>query len=245
MNEIQKLIELDVSDSMKANIEALFGAMDTVNTSDIGDALEKFTKIHTKVAEIEEYFWRPVDSKEVYERLIVLAKELGDEEKSTHYKRQIDLSEANDWEFKGRVQEFYGNKIKALEFYSKALELIADHELAFPAHEKVLKSIDRARSEIDKWERKLQSQDDDPKLWFKYGIAQLNLGDVEKAIECLDRAIELDSTNPDAYARRGCAMESLGNYTEAKKYFEKALELKPTSMIAKRGMNYAEYFLEH
>ncbi len=244
MNEIQKLAELDVSDSMKRNIEALFQAMDTVNISDLGEAKEKFTQIHKKVAEIEEYFWRPVDSKKVYERLISIATELGDEEKSSHYQRQIDLSEANDWEFKGRVQDFYGNKVKALEYYSKALELVPDHELAQPAHEKVLKRIDKARSEVEKLERKLETQDDDSKLWFKYGIALLNLGEVARAMECLDKACELDPTNPDAFARRGTAMESLDDYNGAKRYFERAMELKPNSMIAKRGMNYAEYFLE-
>jgi hypothetical protein len=39
-------------------------------------------------------------------------------------------------------------------------------------------------------------------------------------------------------------MESLGEFEEAKIYLQKAQELKPSSMIAKRGLNYADYFLE-
>lgn len=237
-------MDLDVSDSMKRNIEAMFKAMDTVNTANQGEAKEKLEQIHKKALEIEEYFWRPIDSKDVYERLISIANELGDEEKFGHYRYQIKLSEANELEFKGRVQDFYGNKVKAIEYYAQALELVPIHELALPAHNKALKSIEKARPEVVKIEGKIRSTDEDPKLWFKYGVALLNLGEVEKAIESFDKVIELDPSNPDAFARRGTAMESLGDYTGAKKYLEKALELKPSSMIAKRGLNYAEYFLE-
>lgn len=165
--------------------------------------------------------------------------------KAGHYRSKIKLFKANDLEFKGRVQDFYGNKASALEYYSKALEFVPDHELANPAHDKVLKRLDKARMELRKIEKKLQIQDEDPRLWFKYGVVLLSLGKVDKAIECFDKVITLDSADPDAFARRGTAMESLGDYSGAKKYFEKALELKPNSMIAKRGLNYAGYFLEH
>lgn len=245
MNPLQELAELDVSDSMKRNIEALFSAMDTIEIKNPTESKEKLDNIHRKVEEIEEYFWRPVDSKDVYNKLILLANELGDQEKSKHYQYQIKVSEANDLEFRGRVQDFYGNKVKAVEYYAKALELVSIHELAGPANKKALKNIEKARGDTGNIERKLEIHKGDPKLWFRYGMVKLNLGEVEKSIECFDKVIELDPINPDAYARRGTAMESLGDYNGAKKFLEKALELKPTSMIAKRGMNYAEYFLEH
>ena len=245
MNQLQELVELDVSDSMKRNIDALFRAIDSIETEKQSEAKEKLNRIHDKILEIEEYFWRPVDSQDVYRRLIPIAAQLQEKKKEEHYGFQIRLYEANELEFAGRVQDFYGNKLKALEYYSKALELVPEHELALPGHGKVLKSLEKARAEADKLERKLQTQDDDPKLWFRYGVALLSLGDVNKAIECLDRAIELDPSDPTAWARRGTAMESLGEYEEAKKYFERALELKENSMLAKRGLNYAEYFLEH
>jgi tetratricopeptide (TPR) repeat protein len=240
---MQELMELDVSDSMKRNIEALFKAMDTIKIDNRDEAEKMLNQIHKKVEEIEEYFWRPIDSPDVYERLIKIAQDLGDSDKSVHYQYQIKLADANEMEFLGRVQDFYGNKVKALEFYAKALELVAIHELAGPGNNKAKKSVDKARSEIKNIERKLQKTPDESQLWFKYGLANLNLGRVKRAIECFDKTIELDPLNPDAYARRGTAMESLGDYVGAKEYLEKALELKPSSMIAKRGINYAEYFL--
>ncbi len=242
---MQELLELDVSDSMKKSIEALSKAMDTMDIDNRSESEEKLKQIHRKVVDIEEYFYRPVDSRDVYERLMSVAQKLEDEEKAGHYRSKIKLFKANDLEFKGRVQDFYGNKASALEYYSKALEFVPDHELANPARDKVLKRLDKDRMELGKIEKKLQIQDEDPRLWFKYGVVLLSLGEVDKAIECFDKVITLDSADPDAFARRGTAMESLGDYSGAKKYFEKALELKPNSMIAKRGLNYAGYFLEH
>jgi tetratricopeptide (TPR) repeat protein len=144
----------------------------------------------------------------------------------------------------GRVQDFFGNKVKAVEYYNQALELIPTHELAAPARRKAQKNIDKANVDVSKIALKIDSTPDNPKLWFKIAMAHLNLGVVDKAIEYFDKVMELDPTDPDAHARRGTAMESLGDYTGAMQYLERALELKPTSMIAKRGVNYAQYFLE-
>jgi tetratricopeptide (TPR) repeat protein len=244
MSEITELLNLDVSDSMKRNIEAIDSALGTINTSQQNEALEKLNQIHSKVLEVEEYFWRPVDSEDIYKRLTEFAKELGDSEKESHYQYQIRLKKANDLEFLGRVQDFYGNKVKAIEFYDHALELIPTHELAAPARRKAQKSIDRANVDVSKIAIKLEESSENPKLWFKIAMAHLNLGVVDKAIEYFDRVMELEPTDPDAHARRGTAMESLGDYKGALKFLERALELKPTSMIAKRGLNYAQYFLE-
>jgi tetratricopeptide (TPR) repeat protein len=245
MSQIHELEDLDVTDSMQRDIEIISQVLDTVDTLNKNDALEKLDVIHQKVVEIEEYFWRPLDSPKIYERLREIASQLGEEDKAQKYESQLALFKANELEFKGRVQDFFGNKKRALEFYSKALELVPDHELASPAQKKAEKNIEKAQKELAVVERKLEIHSEDPKLWLRYGLALVNLGEVERAIQCFDKVIELEPQNPDAWARRGCAMESLGDFFEAKRYLEKALELKPTSLIAKRGLNYADYFLEY
>jgi tetratricopeptide (TPR) repeat protein len=241
---MERLAELDVSDSMKRNIEILDSAIGSITASNVDEAREMFEAIHKKVTEIEDYFDRPVDSLGLYEKLVRLAKDMDDEKKATLYEFQINLFRANDLEFMGRVQDFYGNKVRALEYYSRALELVPDHELAFPSHGRVLNSIDKARRELDVSQRKLQSKPEDAGLWFRYGTALLNLGEVDGAIKAFDKVIEFEPSNADALARRGTAMESLGQYAEARIYLERALEVKPNSMTAKRGLNFAEYFLE-
>lgn len=245
MKEMQELLKLNVTVSMDKDIEALSKVIDIIDTSNQAKAKEMLVQIDKKVMEIEEHFWRPIDSPEVYKKLNALALALGDDKKASIYDSKIKLFEANELEFKGRIQDFYGNKVKAIEYYSEALKLVPDHELALPAHEKALKSVDKAKSELGKTAKKLQTDANNPMLWFKHGVAHLNLGEIDKAIECLDKAIEFDPSNPDALARRGTAMESLGDYQGSKKYFEKALEIKSSSMTAKRGLNYADYFLEH
>jgi tetratricopeptide (TPR) repeat protein len=242
---MQELMELDVTDSMRRNIAVLSRAIDAIEGADEEGKRKMLEQIHMKIVEAEEYFWRPIDSQEIYQRLKSIASQLEDKSKAGHYDSQIYQFKANELEFMGRVQDFFGNKVKALEFYAQALELVPDHELAKPAHEKALKNVEKARSELTAIERKLQLKEDDAKLWYRCGVALISLGEVERAIQCLDRAIELDPSYPDAWARRGTATESLGDYEEARKYLDKALDLKPKSMIAKRGLNYAEYFLDH
>jgi tetratricopeptide (TPR) repeat protein len=232
MSELSELLNLDVSDSMKRNIDAINSAVGILD------------QIHSKVLEVEEYFWRPVDSEEIYTRLTEVAKELGESEKESHYQYQIRLKKANDLEFLGRVQDFFGNKVKAVEYYDQALALVPTHELAAPARRKAQKNIDKANVEVSKMAIKIDATPDNPKLWFQMAMLHLSLGVVDKAIEYFDKVMELDPTDPDAHARRGTAMESLGDYTGALQYLDRALELKPTSMIAKRGLNYANYFLE-
>jgi tetratricopeptide (TPR) repeat protein len=227
MSFLQQLSKLDVSIGMKKDIEVLLGAISEIDVKDIIRAKEILEKIHEKVVEVEEYFWRPIDSSEVY-----------------LYESKLKLLNANKLEFKGRVLDFYGNKTKALEFYEEALDLVPDHELARPAHEKALRSIDRAKKELGRTEKQLSNEPNNPTHWFKQGVALLALDDILQAIDRLDRALELNPSDADALARRGTAMECLGDYRGAMEYFKKALKLKPGSMTAKRGKSYAEFFLE-
>jgi hypothetical protein len=46
-------------------------------------------------------------------------------------------------------------------------------------------------------------------------------------------------------AKKGAALEGLGRFDEAVVLFNKVLEEKPTSQIAKKGLNLAEYFSEN
>jgi tetratricopeptide (TPR) repeat protein len=245
MTQTQELADLDVSLSMTKDIEVLQKVIGTIDIENREESKKALEQIYKKVAEIEEYFWRPIDSIEVYEKLKALALELGDNEKAAKFDSKIKLFNANELEFKGRVQDFFGNKVKAIEYYEDALELVPDHELAFPAHEKALKSINKAKTDLSQAEKKLEAESADPKLWFKRGVALLYLGKVDEAIDSLDKAIKFDPANPDALAKRGTAMECLGDFEGSKEYFEKALEIKSTSMTAKRGLNYANYFLEN
>jgi tetratricopeptide (TPR) repeat protein len=247
------LDNLDVTDSMKNNIEIIRSVIndlgvDPENPGSVsGEQQQKIKStiaiIDQKIDEIEDYFWRPLDSPEVYEMLKGLAAAVGQEDKVTKFNKKLNRIAANDLEFKGRVQNFFGNNTEALKYYEQAVELVSDHELANTGCEKARKSLAKARVELPKLEKKIIDKPGDLKTLLKYGLALLNLNRVDEAIKALDKLIQLDPTNPDAWAKRGTATESLGKYEESKKYFDKALEIKPSSTTAKRGKNYALYYL--
>ncbi len=247
------LDDLDVTDSMQNNIKLIRGVIDNLGVDPnnpgtvTGDQQQKIKTtieiIDKKIDEIEDYFWRPLDSPEVYKMLKNLAAAVGSEDKVKKFNTKINRIAANDMEFKGRVQNFYGNNTEALKYYEQALELAPDHELSIAGRKKAQKSVTRATEQLPKLEKKLNDKPGDKMALFKYGQSLLNLNRIDEAIKTFDKLIELDPNNPDAWARRGTAMGSKGEYQESKRYFEKALEIKPTSTTAKRGKNYALYFL--
>jgi tetratricopeptide (TPR) repeat protein len=251
--DMSSLDNLDVTDNMQDNIKIIQSVIDGlgVNTQDPGsiNANQKdqigviLDKIDQKIDEIEDYFWRPLDSPEVYEQLKNLAVVIGKNNKADKFQTKLNRISANEYEFKGRVQNFYGNNTEAIKYYEEALKLSPDHELAASSHEKASKSLSKAREQLPKLEKKLIDKPGDTKALMNYGKALLNLNRVEDAIKTFDKLIEKEPDNPDAWARRGTAMLSIKQHEESKRYFEKALEIKPTSTTAKRGKNYALYFL--
>ncbi len=247
------LENLDVTDSMKDNIKIFQNIIDdlSVDWNSPGNisndkkelVLNTLNDMDKKIDEIEDYFWRPLDSPEIYEQLKKMAVALGEEGKIKKFDTKLNRIAANDLEFKGRVQNFYGNNTVALKYYEQALDLSPDHELSGAGREKATKSLARAREDLPKLEKKLIDKPGDTKALLKYGQALLNLDRAKEAIEMFDKLIEREPDNPDGWARRGNAMLSLGQYEESKKYFNKALEIRPTGTTAKRGKNYALYFL--
>jgi tetratricopeptide (TPR) repeat protein len=247
------LDDLDVTDNMQDNIKIIQSVInglgvDSKNPSSInadqkqviGNLLEEIDK---KIDEIEDYFWRPLDSPEIYEQLKNLAVAIGRNNKAEKFQTKLNRIEANELEFMGRVENFYGNNTEALKYYEQALELSPDHELASTSRDKASKSLARAKEQLPKLEKKLLDKPGDTKALFKFGQGLLNMNRPDEAIKIFDKLIEREPDNPDAWARRGTSMLSQKKYEESKKYFEKALEIKPTSTTAKRGKNYALYFL--
>ena len=116
------LKDLDVTDSMQNNIKIFQEIIDglgvdkgSLNTLDsqqkqvIKSTLEEMDQ---KIDEIEDYFWRPLDSPEIYEQLKDLAHALGETNKAEKFQVKLNRIAANELEFKGRVQKGLVSKSK-------------------------------------------------------------------------------------------------------------------------------------
>lgn len=251
MTSLENLdVTLDMGENVKAILNALSDigfqrdASGNVQVPDASRAKDVLAKIDVKVDEAEDYFWRPLDSPEVYTDLKDLATTLGDTTRKQKYEKKINRIEANDLEFKGRMEAFYGNQAEAYKYYEQAVELSPDHPLAVPGKEKAYKAVEKAEKDLEKLEGSVDDKAEDGTFWYKYAVCNLTLGRLEKASECFDYAIKYSPDNPDAYAKKGTTLQSMKRYEESRPYFEKAQEIKPNSMIAKRGLNYIAYFTE-
>jgi tetratricopeptide (TPR) repeat protein len=248
------LENLDVTLGMGENVRVIMKALSdvgfqrdpsgNVQVSDSSRAKDVLTKIDLKIDEAEDYFWRPLDSPEVYTDLRDLATVLGDTSREQKFEKKINRIKANDLEFKGRIESFYGNQAEAFNFYEKAVSLSPDHPLAVPGKEKASKALDKAKKDKEKYERSTKAKAEDGSFWYKFAVCHLTLGNLDNASDYFDKAIKYSPDNPDAYAKKGTTLQSMKRYEEARPFFEKAQELKPSSMIAKRGLNYITYFTQ-
>jgi len=244
---MKELEELDVSWSMEKTVSvitaALASAEEMFSMGKKAEAKELFESAVKKVLEAEEYFWRPLDSDEVYLRLKKLSMSFGDNEAAKNWEGRINLRRAREIEFVARVQNFCGNNTLALEYYNQALALVPDFELAKEGKEKAEKSLGKAKREVDLAENMVKKMPSNGDALLKLGMIYLNLNRMDEAIENLKRAVELAKDKEEATMRLGLAYLSAGKYREAKECFEKVLAIKGSSLNAKRGKNYANYFL--
>lgn len=244
---MKDLEELDVSWSMNKTSEIILAGLKEVDRMvSVGkqsEAMNLLELIIKKVLEAEEYFWRPIDSDEVYTKLKEISTKIGDTQKAIEWEKRINLRKAREIEFIARVQNFCGNNTLALEYYTQAATLAPDFQLAQDGKKKAEKSVMKARREINVVENLLKKASGNPEMLVKYGVANLNLNRVNEAISNFKKALEILPDDVEATTRLGLAYLSAGRYKEAKECFEKVLAVKPTSLNAKRGRNYANYFL--
>jgi len=248
---VSDLSELDVERNLQATIETLRRATAEVE-SDLkanGGKISAFAKgtlevVAKKLGEAEAYFARALDSKELYDALAHVARAVGDDAGAAHYTKQGNTFLADELEFKGRLQAFYGNNTAALERFREALALVPDHAFAVKGAEASAKRVEKAKKDVGKLKGNAEGKGE-AKEWVAYGGALADLGQVEEAAAAFDRALAVDEKNPDALARKGTALHAQGKPREALEWYRRALEVKPTSMTGRRGVNYATFQIEH
>ncbi len=198
--------------------------------------------IRQKLLEVDDAFERPLDSPEVFQKLKGIAQKAGKSDLEAYCQEQVDMIAANDLHFKGYTQMFYGDCVKATELLGKAAKLAPKHPLAAKDLKTARNRLDKAGAELAKAEQQIQKNPDKSEAWLKKASALVTMGKTSEAMQYFDKAIAMDSNNADALGKKGAALEGLGKFKEAVPLFQKALSIKPTSQIAKKGLNLADYF---
>jgi len=246
---LDNLKNLDVTLSMKTTAQEIDGAIgmlsaDLCSGKAAGSSSDKeiLTVINLKLREVDEAFDRPLDSPDIFKKLKNIATTAGQADLKGYCQKQVNMIEANELHFKGYTELFYGNCVTACELLRKAADIAPEHPLAAIDLEKVEKRLAKADDEIVKAELGIDKNPSKAVNWLKKANAMVTMGKLEEALPIFDKAIGLDADNPDAMAKKGAALEGLGRFDEAVTLFNKVLETKPTSQIAKKGLNLADYF---
>ena len=242
---LEELKGLDVTYSMKGTADAINKVIGQLTDGCSVQDKEILTVINQKLLEVDEAFDRPLDSPEIFGKLKGIASAAGQSDLAGYCQKQVNMIEANELHFKGYTELFYGNCVTASRLLKQAAELAPDHPLATIDLEKTEKRLAKAHGELVKAETGIEKDPDKTINWLKKANALVTMGKLEEALGVFDTAIKLDPEGVDAMAKKGAALEGLGRFDEAMGLFHKVLETKPTSQIAKKGLNLAEYFGEN
>lgn len=245
---LDELKKLDVTVSMKGTADAILAAMDWLsdgvkngNECSLQDT-EILAVINTKLLEVEEEFYRPLDAPDIFEKLMGIAQAAKMMDLREYCQGQMDMLRANELHFEGYTQLYYGNCVKAAELLGKAYNVAPEHPVAKIDLDKAQKRLDKAPAELKKAEAAIEKKPEKADGYLKKANALVTMGKLEEAMPFFDKAISLAPESDAALAKKGAALEGLGRFDEAIPIFHKVLEIKPNSQIAKKGLNLSEYF---
>ena len=117
---------------------------------------------------------------------------------------------------------------KAIEDIDEALALTADYPAASFRRGSIKGELGDYEEAIKDFDEVFKSHAEDAKdyytdAYYKQGLAYLNLGEDQKAIEDFTQVINRDPNYREAYYNRGIAHERLGKYEQANKDYSQAL----------------------
>ena len=236
---LEKLKMIDPSDSMQDTLDAVSDVLDRVGSYDDNGAtaLQLIAQMEQKA---RNYYLRPLDSEEIYNRLIDIHQERNEDDIVARYRRCLDLREARKYTILGDSYALMGINTTASEY----LEMALDHGPSEDLVEEVEKTLVRAKKRVakasDEIDILLMKLDKDPthqKNIIKTVTHLIDLDRFDEAIQRADVGLDVWKNDPDLNYRKGCALFGRGDMKEALVLFDVLLETKPTSNNYKRAVN--------
>ncbi len=127
----------------------------------------------------------------------------------------------------------------------KVRQVCAEILQVSPGDEEAIKILGAAEEtpsaeveEMDEVEIVGLAEEEDPETHYNMGIAYMEMGLFDKAIEDFEKALKDPAFEFDSYTRLGLCFSAIGEYSKACEYLEKALELPGRSREEYRGLLY-------
>lgn len=238
---LKRLETMDPSDDMGMfleNVERIISGIEEAPGSD--EAEVGLSLIRKKEKASRDYFMRPLDSDDVYNRLIRIHLGRGEENIANDYRRCLDLKQARKWTILGDSYALMGLNKKASEYLKRALyfgpaeDLVDEVRRTF---EKAQKRVDKAEDSVSATVSKAQGDPGNLKNMVKAVSYLLDLDRLDEALELAERGIERHGDEFDLLYRKGVAFFGKGDLDAALEVFKRSHEMRPNSTNAKRAVN--------
>ncbi len=242
----EDLKQLDPSDSMKRMIEVIDLLLGQIEEEEDGkgeggDTNRALGLIADKEGEAVSYYMRPLDSDEIYNRLINLHESRGEMEAADHYKSMIDQRRARKWTLYGDLHSVLGDNTLAVKYFERALfygprgDVVEEVKKALS---KAGKRVDKAGSRLPITLKKLEGRPTNVKLIGDAAKYLIDLNLIEEAIDMNGKILDLAPADFESLHRKGCLQFLAGNREEALQIFSTLKEDNPNSTKAKSAYNW-------
>ena len=232
IGELENLIskkELENKEFIRSELEIYRSAFEWQQQESVKRYLDIFReKEEIRGKEIEEIIKLPINKK--FEESLSLLEKSKDK-----------IEEYKYYGIKGFIYYELGEKVKALELFSKAIELNPEDAAAYYNRGNSYAELKQYEKAIEDYSRAIALNPEDAAAYINRGNSYADLKQYEKAIKDYSRAIELNPEYTAAYYNRGNSYADLKQYEKAIADYSKAIELNPedTAAYINRGNSYA------
>ncbi len=143
---------------------------------------------------------------------------------------------------RGNAYKMVANHAKAIEDYSKALELRPDDQFLYKSRGSCYHSLGMLKAAIDDFSRAIELDAKDPDVYYKRGCAFSEENEWSAAIEDFSSTVTHNPAYAAAYNNRGKAFAEIGQSRMAIHDFNSAISIdsQQSSFFLNRGQEYAK-----
>lgn len=244
---ITKLSAMDPSDDMGKVLECILEIIEHVEGDpSSGDSGEALRMVHEKEKASREYFMRPFDSDEIYNRLMAVHNVRGEEGIASEYTRCLDLRQARKWTILGDSYALMGLNKRASGYLKKALYFGPSEDLVEAVqrtYEKALKRVVKAEEGAESSLYKAEKDPGNIKNLIKALGYLLDLDRLDETLELADVGLKRHGDDFEILYRKGVALFGKDQFDPALEVFNRTLDMRPTSANAKRAVNLSQEML--